>query len=75
MLPLGGFLGSEPILTTDQLAARVRSGQVRFFLLGGDPGGPGGNGHSTWVQSSCAAVPSTDVGGGAAELYDCGTLR
>jgi 4-amino-4-deoxy-L-arabinose transferase-like glycosyltransferase len=74
VLPLGGFLGSEPILTTDQLAARVRAGQVRFFLLGGDPGGPGGNGHSTWVQSNCAAVPPTDLRGGFSGLYDCGGL-
>src|SRR5204863_9834004 len=36
VLPLGGFLGSEPILTADDLAAKVRAGQVRFFLLGGD---------------------------------------
>jgi 4-amino-4-deoxy-L-arabinose transferase-like glycosyltransferase len=75
VLPVGGFLGSARILTTEQLSEKVRTGQVRFFLLGGDPGGPGANGLSNWVQSSCAAVPTTELGGGSPELYDCKMLR
>ena len=34
VMALGGFGGSDPILTTDQLAALVSQGTVRFFLLG-----------------------------------------
>ncbi len=34
VMALGGFGGSDPILTTDQLAALVSKGIVRFFLLG-----------------------------------------
>ncbi len=34
VMALGGFGGSDPILTTDQLAALVSHGTVRFFLLG-----------------------------------------
>jgi len=30
---MGGFSGSDPILTTSQLAALVKNGTVRFFLL------------------------------------------
>jgi 4-amino-4-deoxy-L-arabinose transferase-like glycosyltransferase len=33
VMSLGGFTGSDPILTTSQLAALVKSGTVRFFLL------------------------------------------
>ena len=33
VMALGGFGGSDPILTTSQLAALVKSGTVRFFLL------------------------------------------
>jgi 4-amino-4-deoxy-L-arabinose transferase-like glycosyltransferase len=34
VMALGGFGGSDPILTTNQLAALVSQGTVRFFLLG-----------------------------------------
>jgi 4-amino-4-deoxy-L-arabinose transferase-like glycosyltransferase len=33
VMSLGGFSGSDPILTTNQLASLVKSGTVRFFLL------------------------------------------
>ena len=33
VMSLGGFGGSDPILTTSQLAALVANGTVRFFLL------------------------------------------
>src|SRR5712692_585631 len=34
VMSLGGFGGSDPILTTDQLATLVSQGTVRYFLLG-----------------------------------------
>jgi len=34
VMALGGFSGSDPILTTSQLADIVGQGKVRFFLLG-----------------------------------------
>ena len=33
VMALGGFSGSDPILTTSQLASLVANGTVRFFLL------------------------------------------
>jgi 4-amino-4-deoxy-L-arabinose transferase-like glycosyltransferase len=39
VMALGGFGGSDPILTTDQLAALVSRGTVRYFLLGSFGGG------------------------------------
>jgi 4-amino-4-deoxy-L-arabinose transferase-like glycosyltransferase len=39
VMALGGFGGSDPILTTDQLAALVSKGTVRYFLLGSFGGG------------------------------------
>ena len=39
VMALGGFNGSDPILTTSQLAALVKSGTVRFFLLDSFGGG------------------------------------
>src|SRR6266699_4996706 len=39
VMALGGFSGSDPILTTNQLASLVKSGTVRFFLLNSFNGG------------------------------------
>jgi 4-amino-4-deoxy-L-arabinose transferase-like glycosyltransferase len=89
VMSLGGFSGSDPILTTAQLQALIKNNTVRYFLIGGQGGGPGGdNSLSTWVQTSCTAVSSsawqasgaTGAGttGGAMgmrqQLYDCGNV-
>ncbi len=39
VMSLGGFGGSDPILTTNQLAALVSQGTVRYFMLGSFRGG------------------------------------
>jgi hypothetical protein len=70
VMALGGFTGSDPILTLTQLQALIREGQVRYFLVGGGGfggvGGGGGNGSLlNWVASNCTAVS------GASGLYSC----
>jgi 4-amino-4-deoxy-L-arabinose transferase-like glycosyltransferase len=68
---MGGFTGRETVLTNAYLASLLRSGEARYFLLGGQGGiGPGGaaNAAATTISSLCAAVPG--VGSGAT-LYDC----
>jgi 4-amino-4-deoxy-L-arabinose transferase-like glycosyltransferase len=83
VMVLGGFSGSDPILTTAQLAALFKSGTVRYFLLNGSGGGPGGGQSTltTWItqhstivpssqwQSSSTSSNSNDVGG-SAQLYE-----
>src|SRR5713101_6489337 len=63
VMTLGGFSGSDPILTTSQLAALVESGQVKYFLLSSSGGfGAGGSGQSaliTWFQQHSKVVPSS----------------
>ena len=85
VMALGGFSGSDPILTTDQLAALVNDGTIRFFLLNGSGfgGGQGGGQQSsltTWVTQNCTSVPASDwqsassnTGntGGSTQLYSC----
>lgn len=39
VMAMGGFSGSDPILTTSQLSSLVKNGTVRFFLLGSGRGG------------------------------------
>src|SRR6266849_2104154 len=63
VMALGGFSSSDPILTTAQLAALVKNGTVRFFLLNsgrGFGGGPGGQSAlTTWVKQHCTIVPAS----------------
>jgi 4-amino-4-deoxy-L-arabinose transferase-like glycosyltransferase len=85
VMTLGGFSGSDPILTTSQLASLVKSGTVKYFLLNGSAGGgPGGSSQSTlttWITQHCKLVSasqwqststSSSSGGlrGAAQLYE-----
>ena len=61
VMAMGGFTGSDPILTTSQLATLVAQGTVRFFLINGS-GGFGGGGQSSlasWVTQHCTAVPAS----------------
>ena len=85
VIALGGFSGSDPILTTSQLAALVKSGTVRYFLLNGSgSGGPGGSSQSAliiWItqhskvisssQWQSSSTSSTSSGfGGSEQLYE-----
>jgi len=54
VMSMGGFLGSDPILTLDGLKALVKSNTVRFFQ--GLEGRGSDDGIASWVQSSCRAV-------------------
>jgi 4-amino-4-deoxy-L-arabinose transferase-like glycosyltransferase len=85
VMSLGGFSGSNPILTLDQFQQLVRNNTIRFVL------GGGGRGEiEQWLTSTCVVVPSsawtgTTVGaagavgqsggfggrGGGQALYDC----
>jgi 4-amino-4-deoxy-L-arabinose transferase-like glycosyltransferase/putative flippase GtrA len=72
VMTLGGFNGSDSILTTSQLQALIQAGTVRYFLLSGrgdgpaGPAGPGGSGTSQitqWVTSNCSVVDASAYGG------------
>ena len=81
VMSLGGFSGRDPILSVDQFAALVKSGQLRYVLLGGGGGGPGPGGQgsggaiSQWVQANGTLVPATQIGGSQTQLYDLGSLQ
>ena len=78
VMAMGGFTGSDPAPTLDQLKSYIASGKLRFVLAGGG-GGFGGGGsagvfggtdtsaRTTWVTSTCKAVSY----GGTSGLYDC----
>ena len=67
---MGGFTGRETVLTHAFLAKLIRSGEARYFLLGGGGGfggGPGGGSNTAvqTIESTCTSVSA--VSG----LYDC----
>ncbi len=67
VMTLGGFLGTDPILTASQLASLVTGGDIRFFLLPemtGEEVGPDGAAKAgqqeenvRWVTEHCKPVP------------------
>ena len=78
VMSLGGFGGTDPILTLAQFQALVKNNTVRYVLgEGGFGGGQGGSSSiMQWVQTSCKAVSigsaqSTGAGGSSSGLYDC----
>lgn len=78
VIALGGFNGSDQIVSLSQLQALVSAGDLRYFLLDGGGGGFGGQGGGngqlvSWVESNCAQIAASEYGGtttGGA-LYAC----
>jgi 4-amino-4-deoxy-L-arabinose transferase-like glycosyltransferase len=74
-MAFGGFFGNEPILTLDAFAEKVRTGEVRYVLLGG--GRARQSAFAQWVRANGKPVDDKEwrsfvVGSGrrAIELYD-----
>jgi 4-amino-4-deoxy-L-arabinose transferase-like glycosyltransferase len=73
VMAMGGFTGSDPTPTLDQLKSYVASGELRFVLVDGLGGGGGFGGSDTtdrtsWVTSTCKIV---NYSGASSNLYDC----
>jgi 4-amino-4-deoxy-L-arabinose transferase-like glycosyltransferase len=68
VVTMGGFTGSDPAPTVSQLAAMVKSGQLKYVLLGGGGGFGGGRGGDSaiteWVQAHGTAVSGVSSTGG-----------
>ena len=75
VLALGGFSGSDQILTLSQLKTLIRQGQVRYFLAGGGGGGFGGGAGNAqlvqWIEANFSQVSASAIGGSStgAQLY------
>jgi 4-amino-4-deoxy-L-arabinose transferase-like glycosyltransferase len=79
VMSMGGFNGSDAAPTLAEFQAYIASGQLRFVLVGGGPGGFGGGGFggggapgggssevTTWVKDTCTPIT---IGG--TTIYDC----
>nr|WP_202421101.1 glycosyltransferase family 39 protein [Actinomadura rayongensis] len=73
VIAMGGFTGSDPAMTVAKLQALVRSGQLRYVLVGGGFGPDrGSDGVSAWVRAHGTEVPASEYGGasgGSSVLY------
>ncbi|WP_235599476.1 ArnT family glycosyltransferase [Paenibacillus amylolyticus] len=60
VITLGGFSGSDPVYTTEELEQLVKSGQVKYFIVGG-MGGRGGNSDiSDWIKEHGTEIPTSE---------------
>lgn len=60
VITLGGFSGSDPVYTTEELEQLVKSGQVKYFMVGG-MGGRGGNSEITdWIKEHGTEIPTSE---------------
>ncbi|WXJ93388.1 hypothetical protein MTCOM_23860 [Moorella thermoacetica] len=61
VMAMGGFSGSDPILTVEKLKQMVANKEVKFFLIpsrSGFGGGPGGNNEVLdWIRANSTEVP------------------
>jgi 4-amino-4-deoxy-L-arabinose transferase-like glycosyltransferase len=77
VLSLGGFSGSDQILTVDSLKELIGKGKIRYFLGSGSGNGGGmGSGNSeifTWVSGHCSEIPAADWGGSSSDIADQNT--
>lgn len=73
VMAMGGFSGSDPAMTVQQLADLVEQGKLRFVLVGGSSG-PGGRntGVSQVIESVGKVVDASTYGGQSSggTLYD-----
>lgn len=56
VMTLGGFSGSDNILTLDQFKQMVKNGEVRYVIIGGGGGGQGNSEITSWIKSNGKAV-------------------
>lgn len=64
VMAMGGFSGSDPILTVDKLKQMVEKKEIKYFLVsdGGPGGGPGGGNSAvlTWIKQNGKEIPQSE---------------
>jgi 4-amino-4-deoxy-L-arabinose transferase-like glycosyltransferase len=61
VMAMGGFIGSDPAITVDQLGKLAKAGKVKYFMTGGMGGGGGQSSEITkWIEQNCKVVPTSE---------------
>lgn len=59
VMAMGGFGGSDPAPTVEELEEMAEAGEIKYFLVSGQ--GMGGNSEVTeWIQENCVEVPNSE---------------
>jgi hypothetical protein len=62
VLYLGGFMGQDQVVTTEELAQMVQQGELRYIYWNSSGQGSGNQSDiSSWVTSTCTAVQGFDA--------------
>ncbi|MDD7796164.1 glycosyltransferase family 39 protein [Clostridium sp. 'White wine YQ'] len=72
VMTLGGFSGSDKILTLDEFKNLVSEGQIRYVLTGGQGGG-GNNEIMNWVKENGTLVPQSEWSNSQSQNSETGT--
>lgn len=60
VITLGGFSGSDPVYTTEKLEQLVKSGQVKYFMVGGMGGRGGSSDIGDWIKEHGTEIPTSE---------------
>jgi len=60
VITLGGFSGSDPVYTTEKLEQLVKSGQVKYFMVGGMGGRGGSSDIGDWIKEHGTEIPASE---------------
>lgn len=72
VMAMGGFSGSDPILTVDKLKQLVEDGTVKYFYLSSGFGRGGSSEVTQWIEQNGTEIPSSEyeTGGGSSSQTD-----
>lgn len=62
VMAMGGFSGSDKILTVDKLKQMIQNKEVKYFLIssGGPGGGQGSSDILTWIKENGKEIPQSE---------------
>ncbi|MFL0195978.1 glycosyltransferase family 39 protein [Clostridium sp. WILCCON 0269] len=60
VMSLGGFLGSDKIVTLDEFKQMVKNGEIRYVMVGGTGGGNSSSEIMNWVKKNGKVVSASE---------------
>ncbi|WP_434510026.1 ArnT family glycosyltransferase [Desulfitobacterium sp. AusDCA] len=68
VMAMGGFSGTDKILTVDKLKQMIQNKEVKYFLIssGGPGGGQGSSDILTWIKENGKEIPQSEWEGSSA---------
>lgn len=67
VMAMGGFSGSDPILTVDKLKEIAANHEVKYFLLSGGGQGEGSSDVQAWIQQNGTEIPQSEWQSGSSQ--------